>query len=98
MFENEDVGFVIQSRLGSTRLPGKALLYFGETTIIGYLIKSLINCGVDKKYLCIATSTSPIDNLLTEYIEHLGYNVIRGDEENVFSRYKRLLQKLGLSI
>lgn len=95
MFENEDVGFVIQSRLGSTRLPGKALLYFGGTTIIGYLIKSLINCGVDKKYLCIATSTSPIDNLLTEYIEHLGYNVIRGDEENVFSRYQKVASETG---
>ncbi|MFL2703561.1 MAG: cytidylyltransferase domain-containing protein [Gammaproteobacteria bacterium] len=92
---NKDFGIVIQSRLGSNRLPLKALLYFGGSTVIGYLIKSLIDAGVKKDYICVATSSSELDNLLTDYIESIDIKVIRGDEDNVLKRYQTVADETG---
>ena len=95
MFEDNKIGFAIQSRLGSNRLPGKALLYYGGSTVLGFLIKSLLEYGVQKESLCVATSTSAIDDVLAVYTNHLGCRVVRGDENNVFSRYQKVAAETG---
>ena len=87
IFENKKVGFVIQARLGSQRLPGKALLSFGNSTIIGHLINKLIESGIDKRLIYIATTTSHLDNVLTTYIKKFGIQIVRGDEDNVLNSF-----------
>ncbi len=89
MSRNKEIGFVIQARLGSHRLPGKALLYYGGSTVIGYLIDSLIDSGFKKESICVATSLSHVDNILVDYIKGIGVSVYRGDENNVLCRYQK---------
>ena len=93
--KRNDVGFVIQARLGSSRLPGKALLYYRGSTIIDYLLSSLIEQGISKDRICVATSTAHFDDVLTAYLLEKGYTVIRGDEANVFSRFQKVAQETG---
>lgn len=95
MFADKELGFVIQARLGSHRLPGKALLYYSGSTVIGYLINSLIENGIKKESICVATSRSHIDNVLANYINGIGIKVVRGDEKNVLSRYQKTAYDTG---
>ena len=88
VFDRGDTGFIIQARLGSSRLPGKALLFFRGSTIIGSILDQLIEAGVSKTSICIATSTSKLDDVLSLYLEGLGYRMFRGDEEDVLSRFQ----------
>jgi spore coat polysaccharide biosynthesis protein SpsF (cytidylyltransferase family) len=88
-----DYAFVIQARLGSTRLPGKILLSFWESTVLGTLVDCLLAFGVPKKNIVIATSDNPLDDLAAHYAKGLGLQVVRGDETNVLERY----QLAGLS-
>lgn len=85
-----NIGFVIQARLGSSRLPGKALLYFGGTTVLGYLINSLLDNGVADTHLCVATSDSPSDDVLSSYVADLGLSSVRGSESNVLERFQNV--------
>lgn len=87
--------FVIQARLGSTRLPGKVLLRFGESTILGHLIKELIEAGLKREQIIVATTAREIDDLIEDYVEKLGISTVRGDEENVLSRYQIAARKVS---
>jgi spore coat polysaccharide biosynthesis protein SpsF len=95
MFNDKEVGFVIQARLGSTRLPAKALLYYRGTTILGYIIQSLLDFGISHNLICVATSSSPLDDVLNSYLTEIGCRVVRGSEDNVFSRYQRVALETG---
>ena len=95
MLVDKEVGFVIQSRLGSTRLPAKALLYYRGTTILGYIIQSLLDCGINPNLICVATSTSRLDDALNSYLTEIGCQVFRGSEDNVFSRYQGVAIETG---
>ncbi len=92
---HQKIGYIIQARLGSKRLPAKALLYYGGTTILNYIIKSLVENGVKKELVCVATSTSVIDDVIENYVTQLGYKVIRGDEDNVFRRFQTAAKETG---
>lgn len=95
MLIDKKVGFVIQARLGSTRLPAKALLYYRGTTILGYIIQSLLDCGISPNLICVATSTSRLDDALNSYLTEIGCQVFRGSEDNVFSRYQGVAFQTG---
>ena len=88
-------GYVIQARLGSVRLPGKALLYFRGTTVIEYLINSLVMRGIQKNSICVTTSLSKLDDVLASYICELGVKVVRGEEENVLKRFQKVISETG---
>jgi spore coat polysaccharide biosynthesis protein SpsF len=95
MLIDKEVGFVIQARLGSTRLPAKALLYYRGTTILGHIIQSLLDCGISPNLICVATSTSRLDDALNSYLTEIGCQVFRGSEDNVFSRYQGVAIETG---
>ncbi|MDO5760925.1 MAG: glycosyltransferase family protein [Bacteroidota bacterium] len=77
--------FIIQARLGSTRLPGKILLpFFNGKSIIELLIDKLKN--IYNTNVILATSTNTInDKLVAEVKDKV--SVFRGSENDVLSRF-----------
>jgi len=81
---------VIQARMGSTRLPGKVLKSFGDTSVIKYMLErveqsKLIDLTV------IATSTNQENDVLVNHLAD--YETYRGEEDNVLSRFYEVAQR-----
>jgi len=86
---------IIFSRMGSSRLPGKALRHIaGEP-----LIKRVINRVSKAKNLStivVATSNSRTDDGLTQYIQSLNIEVFRGAAHDVLNRAVSCASYLGV--
>lgn len=95
---NENVLILLQARMSSTRLPGKVLLPFGSTTIIGYLLNELIKVGFSNKQICVATSTNESNKVLITYLQSKGIKYFAGSELNVLSRYQEASRKFDKDI
>jgi glutamate-1-semialdehyde 2,1-aminomutase len=81
---------VIQARMGSTRLPGKVLKSFGDTSVIKYMLErveqsKLIDLTV------VVTSTNQENDVLVNNLAD--YETYRGDEDNVLSRFYEVAQR-----
>jgi spore coat polysaccharide biosynthesis protein SpsF (cytidylyltransferase family) len=81
---------IIQARMGSTRLPGKVLKPFGDTTVIKYMLErveqsKLIDLTV------VATSTNQENDALVDHLAD--YETYRGNEDNVLSRFYEIAQR-----
>lgn len=76
---------VIAARMGSTRLPGKALM-----PILGKpMLEMMIDRVTRSKYLddvIIATTIKPSDDELVSWAENYGIGYFRGSEEDVLGR------------
>lgn len=80
----------IESRIGSSRLPGKALFPFYETTVLGSVIANAKAArGIDRVIVC--TTRDPRDDVIADYASLAGVDVFRGDEENVAGRLSAAL-------
>jgi glutamate-1-semialdehyde 2,1-aminomutase len=77
---------IVQARLGSTRLPNKVLAPIGDVPLIEFLLGRLSKSERISK-IVLATSTNEINNQLAAVVENLGYQVIRGSENDVLQRY-----------
>jgi spore coat polysaccharide biosynthesis protein SpsF len=75
---------VVQARMSSTRLPGKALLKLNDTTIVEFLLTKLEDT---KRQVILATSTHDSDDILAALCKDRGVDCYRGSLENVFSRF-----------
>ena len=83
-----NVGIIIQSRMGSKRLPRKNLLSITKDrkSLIELVILRLKKCkNVDQ--IIVATSKSKQNNILVRKIKKLGVGVFRGDEDDALERY-----------
>jgi glutamate-1-semialdehyde aminotransferase/spore coat polysaccharide biosynthesis protein SpsF (cytidylyltransferase family) len=77
---------IVQARVGSTRLQGKVLKKINGKPLIEILFHRLSKTKkIDK--IILATSESSENDSLTQMIEKLGYDVFRGSENDVLSRY-----------
>lgn len=77
---------IIQARMGSTRLPGKALLPLaGVPAIRRVFDRARLIAGVDA--VMVATTTSSQDDPLAAYCDANGIAVFRGSEADVLDRY-----------
>lgn len=77
---------IIAVRLGSSRLPGKALLPFLDgSCMLDEIVKRVRSTDVVDK-ICLATTLNSEDDLLEEYAEINGLNIFRGSENNVAER------------
>src|ERR1700722_9037153 len=77
---------IIQARMGSTRLPGKAFLDIcGEPM----LARVMSRCQRAKRLTStvVATTTQPADDLLQDLSVSRGWPFYRGSENNVLDRY-----------
>ncbi|TXK74496.1 cytidylyltransferase domain-containing protein [Mesonia sp. HuA40] len=80
-------GFIIQARLGSTRLPGKVLKPFHNDKSILQLIMYRIKREFPDYPAIIATSNNPIDDEIVKFAVNNNFKYYRGSEENVLSRF-----------
>lgn len=81
-----NLGIIVQARMSSTRLPGKAMLEIGGLPVILHILSRFaMKFGSEKTIL--STSNNVNDNHMAEYIKNKGFNVFRGDEENLSSRF-----------
>ena len=80
------VTFIIQSRMGSTRLPGKLLLpFYGEKTILDILLDKLRR--IKQADVIIATTDNPADDPIADKASQLGVKCYRGAEHDVLARF-----------
>ena len=81
----ERTGAIIFSRMGSRRLPGKALLKIGGVTLIQRVIN--LTKMIDLKGpIILATSDLQRDDEFTKHAKNNGIEIFRGSEENVLDR------------
>ncbi len=80
------LSFIVQARLGSTRLPGKILLPFHDGKSIFELMLDKLKSipGTD---CIVATSESPVNDPLQEICRTAGVKCFRGSEDDVLQRF-----------
>ena len=90
------IGCIIQTRMGSSRLPGKVMMRLDEkSTVLEYVINQLSFCKlIDQKI--IATTNLEQDNIIEKHAKELGLECFRGNSENVLERYYECAKKYKL--
>lgn len=77
-------GIFVQVRLGSTRLPGKALLPLPGGTVIQHVMRSLKGVAADVHALLTEAGSAAA---LRPFAAREGYELFEGPEEDVLARY-----------
>src|SRR5574344_3094459 len=81
-----NIGFIIQARLGSTRLPGKILLPFSENKSIIEILLSKLNSISSNAKIIVATSNDTSNDKLVDAIKNQAV-IYRGSENDVLNRF-----------
>lgn len=87
--QNKKIAFIIQARMGSTRLPGKILMPLplgSDKCLLNWITDSLKTSGFNHS-IFIATSLSSKNDLLKKFCSKNDVECYRGSEENVLSRF-----------
>jgi spore coat polysaccharide biosynthesis protein SpsF len=86
---NIKIGYIIQARMKSTRLPGKILLplpFKGGKPLLKWITDSLKKSTFNHKII-IASSINEENDILQDFCNKEHIDLYRGDEENVLSRF-----------
>lgn len=89
------IGFIIQARMKSGRLPGKVLLNLplsGGKPLIGWITDQL-SLSRYKAKTVIATADTPENAPLVEFCASHKISCFSGDEENVLSRFISIIKR-----
>ena len=84
--KNNLVSLIIQARTKSTRLPKKVISDVGGKTLLEFLVERLKRSKLVSEII-IATTDKKYDEAIVEIGKILGIKVVRGDEEDVLSRF-----------
>lgn len=85
---------IVQARVGSERLPGKVILPIINKPMILYTLDRLNKSKyIDK--IILATSDKESEKPLIDIVKSNGYEVFKGDENNVLKRYKDASDKFN---
>ena len=91
------IGCIIQARMGSSRLPGKALMKSDSgKPLLYYVINQLRYCSKVKN-LVIATTTNQEDDEIEKFADNNSVNVFRGKDKDVLDRYFQCAKKYSFS-
>lgn len=77
-------GIITQTRMTSTRLPGKVLKRINNLSLLEYHLMRLQWADLP---VVVATTTNGTDDVLVQLCQNLKMDFFRGDEEDVLSRY-----------
>lgn len=84
---------VVQCRFGSTRLPGKAMLPVCGIPLLKFLLRRLKE-SLPLSYLIVLATTRKIeDDVISSCGTEEGVEVVRGEEQDVLTRYTQCLEK-----
>jgi len=85
---------IVQARMGSERLPGKVIKpILGKPMILYTLDRLKRSKYVDE--IVLATSISEKEEPLVQVVRQEGYNIFRGEENNVLKRYVDAYKEFG---
>ena len=84
---------ILQARMASTRLPGKALAPIGARPLIGHCLARLRIGGAAP--VLLATTTNQEDDVLVAMAAKYGVATFRGPDDDVLSRYVLAAQSVG---
>jgi spore coat polysaccharide biosynthesis protein SpsF len=88
---------IVQARMGSTRLPGKALVDIAGQPMLAHVMERASRATrVDA--VCVATTTSPADDAIVALADARGWPCVRGDENDVLSRYALAAQATAAEV
>ena len=90
------IATVVSARMGSTRLPGKALLDLGGGPIIQFLLERIRDTKLGGPVV-LATTERSDDDVLAARVSTMGIPVFRGADMDVANRYLSVARKLGVS-
>lgn len=93
------VGAVLQVRMGSTRLPGKALRALAGRPVLHHVVERLSRART-LDTVVVATTTAPGDDVIEESLAGAFPEVpcFRGDEDDVLDRFHRAAEAHGLDV
>jgi spore coat polysaccharide biosynthesis protein SpsF len=77
---------IVQARMGSSRLPGKALKDIHGRTMLARVVRRAGRSSLIDK-LVVATTEKKADDAIVSECESLGVSVFRGSEDDVLARY-----------
>jgi glutamate-1-semialdehyde 2,1-aminomutase len=83
---------IIQARMGSTRLPNKAMKLINGVPMIELLLHRLAN-SKEIHQIVVATSTHKNNLPLVNHVNKLGYDCEQGSETDVLDRYIQAAKK-----
>jgi len=89
LVNNIKVGFIIQARMQSTRLPGKVLMPLpinGNKTILHWIVQSIKKSKYDHQII-IASSSNSENNVLESICTSENIFLFRGSEDDVLNRF-----------
>ena len=90
------IGALVPVRLGSERLPGKALLPIQDRPVIVHLLERVFasrHLSPDRVVIC--TTREPSDDPLVEVVERTGARVFRGSRDNILERFAGAVEAFG---
>lgn len=88
---------IVQARMGSTRLPGKALLDIcGEPMLARVMMRCQRATMLNQ--VVVATTTEPADDVLCELCAARGWSVYRGSQDDVLDRYYQTAKQCAADI
>lgn len=91
------IGIIVQTRMGSTRLPGKVLMKADESNLmLDYSINQLKNCKHADEII-IATSNLERDTPIEVHCTKSNIPFYRGDEEDVLDRHYQCAKIFSLT-
>ena len=94
MIGNKKLAVIIQCRLSSTRLPGKALMDLGGKTVFEWTLDSMSKVKADKYIVATDDASYPV---LAPLAEKHGWKIMAGPLEDVLERFCMAIKKFGCS-
>jgi len=86
MYKRKNIVAIIQARLTSTRLPNKVLLDLNGKPLLWHVVRRVKQAeNIDHVVLAVPDSSS--NDELASFVNKEGWNLFRGSEDDVLSRY-----------
>lgn len=91
------IDVIVAGRMGSSRLPGKTLMTFGDGAVLDQVVKQLRRSRNIRKVI-VATTTLPKDDAIAEHCRNKNYDCFRGSEEGLLERFYKAAEHFGSQI
>lgn len=88
---------IIQDRMGSSRLPGKAMLPLAGKPMC-YRVMERVKRAKKLDKVILATTELPEDDVICDVAKELNIEVFRGSENNLAHRYHRCARKFKVDV
>jgi len=96
--KKNNIFFLIEARISSTRLPGKVLKkVYKNHCVIDYVIKNILKAGISKENIILAIPKNKKNNKISSYVKKKYFiKIFKGSEENVFERIHECCRKYNI--